>query len=70
MIPNTHIKIIAEILKKQKDKTMSKKKIKKCSYLSGVESWKNKRQQKEEIDKRKQAEALDKILELLQTERK
>ena len=43
---------------------MSKKKIKKCSYLSGVESWKNKRQQKEEIDKRKQAEALDKILEL------
>lgn len=37
---------------------MSKKKIKKCSYYSG-ESWKTKKHQKKDIDKKKAYEAFE-----------
>lgn len=39
---------------------MSKKKIKKCSYYAG-ESWKTKKHQKKDIDKKKEMEAFEKI---------
>lgn len=39
---------------------MSKKKIKKCSYYAG-ESWKTKKRQKKDIDKKKKTEAFEKI---------
>ena len=37
---------------------MSKKKIKKCSYYAG-ESWKTKKRQKKDIDKKKEMEAFE-----------
>ena len=40
---------------------MSKKKIKKCSYYS-LESWKTKKQQKKDIDKKKEAEAYEALI--------
>ena len=40
---------------------MSKKKSKPCSYYSGVEPWKNKRQQKEEIDRKKEMEVFESL---------
>ena len=41
---------------------MSKKKSKPCSYYSGVESWKTKKQQKKIIDKKKKAEAFERMI--------
>ena len=40
---------------------MSKKKIKPCSYYSGVESWQTKKRQKKEIDKKKEKEVFEKL---------
>lgn len=41
-----------------------KKKIKKCSYYSG-ESWKTKKRQKKDIDKKKEQEAFEIIEKIL-----
>lgn len=43
---------------------MSKKKSKPCSYYSGVEPWKTKKQQKN-IDKKKKAEAFERMIRFL-----
>ena len=40
---------------------MGKKKIKPCSYYSGVEPWKNKRQQKQEYDRKKEMEVFEEL---------
>lgn len=41
---------------------MKKKKIKKASFNVGIEPWKNKRQQKEVIDKKNNQEAFEKLM--------
>ena len=44
---------------------MSKKKSQPCSYSSGVEPWKTKKQQKKIIDKKKKAEAFERMIKYL-----
>ena len=44
---------------------MSKKKSKPCSYYSGIEPWKTKKQQKKIIDKKKEAELFEKMIKYL-----
>ena len=44
-----------------KERTMSKKKSKPCSYYSGVQPWKNKRQQKQEYDRKQEQEVFEKL---------
>lgn len=44
---------------------MSKKKSKPCSYYSGVESWKTKKRQKKDIDKKKEMEVFEVFRKIL-----
>ena len=44
---------------------MSKKKSKPCSFYSGIEPWKTKKRQKRDIDKKKKAEAFERMIRFL-----